>query len=261
MRERGKHPHLRPEIGPTEQRLHDGIGVRGALLAILLDPDRHEPDRLSRAAEVCEQGGADLLLVGSSLMLRDTFDLAVAAIRKGSQLPLIIFPGDYSQVSEHADAILFLSLISGRNPEYLIGHHVLAAPRIRQVGLETIPTGYLLIDSGRITSVQFMSMTAPMPRDKPDIVVAHALAAQFLGMRMLYLEGGSGGEHSIPDGLIREVADRVDLPLIVGGGIRTFEQARSRVEAGASVVVIGNSLEHAWTTDGIRELAGAIHSD
>jgi putative glycerol-1-phosphate prenyltransferase len=246
--------------GPTEQRLHEAVAERGGALCILLDPDRHEGDELTRAAEVCQQGGADFVFIGSSLMLKDTFEDAIAAVRKGTNLPLIVFPGDYSQVSGRADALLFLSLISGRNPEYLIGHHVLAAPRVHRLGIETIPTGYMLIDSGRITSVQFMSMTAPMPRDKADIVVAHALAAQFLGMRLLYLEGGSGGENAIPEGMISDVTSQVDLPMIVGGGIRTGEQARAKIDAGASFVVVGNSLEHAWTPEGIRELADAVHT-
>lgn len=248
-----------PEFGPVETRLREMASERGAAFCILLDPDRNTPDELSMAAEISQEGGADFFLVGSSLMVRGNFDQAVAAVKKGSGLPVVVFPGHSSQVSGEADAILFLSLISGRNADYLIGQHVLAAPRIHELGLEAIPTGYMLIDSGRITSVQYMSMTAPMPRDKPDIVVAHALAARFLGMRFIYLEGGSGGERDVPEEIIEEVARTAALPLIVGGGIRTPEAARSKVEAGASYIVIGNSLEDEWTTSRIREISEAVH--
>ncbi|MFO7767659.1 MAG: geranylgeranylglyceryl/heptaprenylglyceryl phosphate synthase [bacterium] len=250
-------PH--PAVGPVEQQMYERAEERGGCLCILLDPDRHELDELSRAAEASQAGDADFLFVGSSLLLKDTFDEAVEAVKKGSDLPVLIFPGDHSQVSGKADALLFLSLISGRNPEYLIGHHVLAAPRIHKLGLETIPTGYMLIESGRLTSVQYMSMTAPMPRDKPDIVTAHGLAARFLGMRLIYLEGGSGGENRVPAEMVRSLVDRVGLPVVVGGGIRKPEQARERVEAGASFVVVGNSLEHAWTSEAVRPLADAVH--
>ena len=248
-----------PGPGPTEQRFNETIARRGAVLAILLDPDRNAASELSEAASVCQNGDADFILVGSSLMLRDNFSEAVAAVREGSDLPLIIFPGHHTQVCRDADAILFMSLISGRNPEFLIGQQVVAAPQVRHLDLEAIPTGYMLIDSGSSTSVQFMSGTAPMPRDKPDIAVAHALAATFMGMRVLYMEGGSGGTNAIPSEMIHAVTDSVEAPVIVGGGIRTAEQAGEKVNAGASCIVIGNSLEHAWTAEAIRELADATH--
>lgn len=253
-------PAFRPQPGPTEQRFNDTIARRGAALAILLDPDRNASGELSEAAATCERGDADFILVGSSLMLRDNFGEAVAAIRKGSDLPVIIFPGHHTQVCGAADAILFMSLISGRNPEFLIGQQVVAAPQVRHVGLEAIPTGYMLIDSGSNTSVQFMSGTAPMPRDKPDIAVAHALAAGYMGMRVLYMEGGSGGTNAIPTDLITAVTEAVELPVIVGGGIRTPEQACEKVAAGAGCIVVGNSLEHAWTADAIHDLADGVHN-
>jgi putative glycerol-1-phosphate prenyltransferase len=250
------HPYV---LGPTEERFHRTIGERGACLCILLDPDRNSPDEMTYAAEVCQEGDADFVFIGSSLMVHGNFDDSVAAARKGTDLPIVIFPGHHTQVNGDADAILFMSLISGRNAEFLIGQQVIAAPRVRKLGLEAIPTGYMLVDSGSPTSVQFMSMTAPMPRDKPDIVVAHALAARYLGMRMLYLEGGSGGSESVPDAVVEAVADNVDLPLIVGGGIRTQDVARSKVQAGATCIVVGNSLEHAWTAGSIRALADGVH--
>ncbi len=253
-------PAYRSEPGPTELRFNETISRRGAVLAILLDPDRNAASELSEAASVCQEGDTDFIFVGSSLMLRDNFSEAVAAIREGSDLPLIIFPGHHTQVCRDADAILFMSLISGRNPEFLIGQQVVAAPQVRHLGLEAIPTGYMLIDSGSSTSVQFMSGTAPMPRDKPDIAVAHALAAAFLGMRVLYLEGGSGGTNAIPAEMISAVTESVGMPIVVGGGIRMADQVSEKVGAGAACVVVGNSLEHAWTAEAIRELANAAHN-
>lgn len=246
-------------FGPIETRIHETVTGRGGCLCVLFDPDKNSPEELSHAAEACQEGGTDFIFIGSSLMLSDNFDVAVKAVKKGCDLPVVIFPGHSSQVTGEADAILFLSLISGRNAEYLIGQHVIAAPVIHNLGLEVIPTGYMLIDSGKITSVQFMSMTAPMPRNKTDIVVAHALAAKFLGMRLLYLEGGSGGEFDVPEELISEVVGTVELPLIVGGGIRNPETARMKIEAGASCIVMGNCLEDSWSPERVREFSDAVH--
>jgi phosphoglycerol geranylgeranyltransferase len=246
-------------FGPIETRLHEVAERRGAGLCILFDPDRHELKELTRAAAICQEGGADFVFVGSSLMLKDSFDDAVGAVRAGTDLPIIIFPGHSTQLSGKADAILFMSLVSGRNPEYLIGQQVIAAPRVRSLGLEPIPAAYLLVETGRTTSVQYMSMTQPMPRDKADIAVAHALAARYLGMRVLYLEGGSGGHETVPEEIIRAVAEVMEGPIIVGGGIRTAEQAHAKVEAGATLIVVGNSLEHAWTVDSVAELAAGVH--
>ena len=249
-----------PEPGSVETRIREVAYRQGAALCILLDPDRNTPDELSRAAAISQEGEADFIFVGSSLMLSGNFEQAVPEVQQACDLPVVIFPGHSSQVTAGADAILFLSLISGRNADYLIGQHVVAAPRIHELGLEAIPTGYMLIESGNITSAQYMSMTAPMPRDKPDIAVAHALAARFLGMRFVYLECGSGGELSVPEEIIHRVSRTARLPVIVGGGIRTPEAARAKVEAGASCIVIGNSLEDAWTPDRVREISGAVHA-
>jgi putative glycerol-1-phosphate prenyltransferase len=252
--------HL-PEPGSVETHFREVVREKGAAFCLLLDPDRNTADELSRAAEIGQKGGVDFIFIGSSLMLSGNFDEGVKAVKKGIDLPVVVFPGNPGQISDQADAILFLSLISGRNAEYIIGQQVVAAPRIHELGLEAIPTGYMLIDSGGITSAQYMSMTAPMPRDKPDIAVAHALAARFMGMRFIYLEGGSGGELAVPEVIINEVASTARLPVIVGGGIRTADDARSRVEADASAIVIGNSLEGIWSEEKIREFAEAVHQD
>ncbi len=233
---------------------------RGAAYLALLDPDRLSRSDLVRRAEACADNGVDALLVGSSLLLSRDFDGAVREVKRAVDLPVIIHPGDINQVTPHADALLFLSMISGRNPELLIGQQVKAAPLLKACDLEPIPTGLILVESGAVTTVEFVSNTKPLPRDKPDIAMAHALAAEYLGMRCVYLEGGSGAKMSVPEEMIRAVASYVSLPLIVGGGIRTPEAAAEKVRAGASFVVIGNALEQMRDPAPIRELADAIHT-
>jgi phosphoglycerol geranylgeranyltransferase len=176
-------------------------------------------------------------------MVNHDFAAAVAAIKKASRLPLIIFPGESTQLSPDADALLFLSLISGRNPRWLIEEHVQAAPAIKQMGLETIPTGYLLISSGTATAVERVSGTPPLPRENPDLAAAHALAGQYLGLKLIYLEAGSGARQSVPDELISRVRRNIDLPIIVGGGIRAPEEAAEKVKAGADFIVIGTAFD------------------
>jgi phosphoglycerol geranylgeranyltransferase len=164
-------------------------------------------------------------------------------------------------LSSHADAILFCSLVSGRNPDYLIGEHVKAAPAIKAMKLETIPTGYILIESGRLTAVSYTSHTMPVPRDKPEIAKVHALAAQYLGMKMVYLEAGSGAEQPVPIDLVENVVKYVDLPVIIGGGITDSSYAHLLVKAGASFIVIGNALENDTHGYHAREFAHAIHGE
>jgi phosphoglycerol geranylgeranyltransferase len=191
--------------------------------------------------------------------MRDGLDDTVTRLREESGIPTILFPGGSTQLSAHADAILFLSLLSGRNPEFLIGEQVRAAPIIREYELEPIPTAYLLIEGGVYTSVQFMSGTFPIPRDKPDIAMAHALTAQYLGMKLLYLEGGSGAKWAVPDEMIRCIRTYTDLPVIVGGGITKPEMAAAKVRAGAHFVVTGNVLEGDGSAPLLQEFSSAVH--
>ncbi len=230
---------------------------KGAGFLVLLDPDRMSVPQIVELARKSEKGGADGFLVGSSLLLSTRFDEAVREIKANVSISVTIFPGNANQVSRHADAILFLSLISGRNPHLLIGEQVKAAPAIKEFGLEPIPTGYLIIESGSATSVQFMSDTQPIPKNKPDIVKAHALAAEYLGMRFVFLEAGSGAENPVPDNIIREVKDFISIPIIVGGGVKDPEVAYKKVKSGASFVVVGNFLEEDDSI--IKEFANAIH--
>lgn len=241
----------------VHQKLLNVRDEKGAGFLVLLDPDRMSLAEIVDLAKKSEEGGADGFLVGSSLLLSTRFDEAVREIKTNVKVPVVIFPGNANQVSRHADAILFLSLISGRNAHLLIGEQVKAAPAIREFGLEPIPTGYLLIESGGTTSVQFMSDTQPLPRNKPDIAKAHALAAEYLGMKLVFLEAGSGAENPVPDKIIREVKEFVSIPIIVGGGVKDPDVAYAKVKNGASFVVIGNFLEENDSL--IKEFAEAIH--
>lgn len=232
---------------------------RGAGYIILIDPDKQSIEKSVSLAKEAEQEGADVIFVGGSLLSMPFFDKLIEELKKNIALPVVIFPGGVQQVSPRADAILFMSLISGRNPEFLIGKHVTSAPVIKATGLETIATGYMLVESGTATSAEFMSNTKPIPRDKTQIAIAHGLAAEFLGMKLLYLEAGSGARVPVPDEMISGVAKLCQLPLIVGGGIKSPEVARQKVEAGASFVVTGNVLEGNRRNGMIAEFARAIH--
>lgn len=238
----------------------DSIARKGAAFFVLVDPDRINDDRLRQFGTVCEKAGADAIMVGSSLLINHTFHIAIRQLKEIVSIPVIIFPGNTLQICEDADAILFLSLISGRNPHYLFGEHVIAAPTLKAVGLEPISTGYMLIESGRTTAAEFMSGTRPIPRDKSEIVMAHALAAEYMGMKLLYLEAGSGADEPVPNTLIENLKRYVSLPIVVGGGIREPETAREKVKAGASVVVIGSALEQNPSEIFIKAFAEAIHA-
>ncbi len=232
---------------------------RGAGYFVLIDPDKQEVSRAVDLAKTCEAAGVDGLLVGGSLLLANIFDETVKAIKEACSLPLILFPGSTKQISAYADAILFLSLISGRNPESLIGGQVVAAPIIKSINLETISTGYMFIESGSVTSALFMSDTRPIPREKPDIAAAHALAAQYIGMQCVYLEAGSGAKHAVPNKVVGAVHKYANIPIICGGGIRTPDEARDKVLCGASFIVTGTIIEKDSNPALIKAFADAIH--
>lgn len=226
---------------------------------ILLDPDDFSAREASKIASVAERDcGVDAVLVGGSLLHTSSFDVFVASIKKNVSIPVILFPGDSTQLSAHADALLYLSLISGRNPVNLIGEHVKAAPIIRSLGIEPIATAYLLVESGAVSSVEFMSNTRPLPRRKGEIAAAHALAAQYMGMKLIYLEAGSGAPQPVPCDMITKVKGYVDIPLIVGGGIRDAATARELLEAGADIIVTGNMLQQPDGIGRMKEIAGVV---
>lgn len=215
----------------------------GKLLSVLVDPDKHTLESLTKLANVIRSSPVDFLFVGGSLVAGRP-DHVVDLLKKHAKKPVVLFPGSLLQISENADAILLLSLISGRNPEFLIGNHVVAAPFLKNSRIEVIPTGYILIENGFTSSVEYMSNTKPLPSGKPEIAVATAIAGEMLGMKLIYLEGGSGAMHPINGSLIEEVKKNITIPLIVGGGIRTSDDLQMVAEAGADMVVIGNAIEN-----------------
>jgi len=229
----------------------------GAQLWLLLDPDSMSPVKLRQTAAEASHIGVNAILIGGSLITHDRFDASVRAVKRATKLPVVLFPGGSSQISRHADGILFMSLLSGRNPQYLVGEQVKAAPIIKRLGLEAISTAYLLIESGRMTSIEYISDTKPIPRDKPLLAVAHAQAAELFGMQMVYLEAGSGAEQPVPPEIIRAVVQSVALPVIVGGGINTPKSAFAAMKAGARAIVVGTAVEREGL-DVIRSISRTI---
>jgi phosphoglycerol geranylgeranyltransferase len=242
-------------------RLIEKRDTNGAGYWVLLDPDKLAHEEIENFVAAAIKSRVDCFLIGGSLLHSAAFETFVVEVKRhAGEVPVILFPGGVNQISPSADAILFLSLISGREAQHLIGSQVLAAPLIHRLKLEPISTAYMLINCGKPTSAQIMSGTNPLPCDKPEIVVAHALAAQYLGFKLIYLEGGSGADHSVPAETIRAVTMSVDVPVIVGGGIRSAEDAAEKVRAGASFIVTGNVLENNSDSDLLKSISDAVHS-
>lgn len=212
-------------------------------IALLIDPDKCDTENMEKRLKIAGQAGFDYIFVGGSLITNNHFESCIRRIKNLSSIPLVIFPGNNLQLSSDADAILFLSLISGRNPEHLIGSQVIAAPVIRKMQLEAISTGYMLIESGKVTAAQYMSGTLPIPNDKPEIAKSTAMAGEMLGLKAIYMDAGSGALHPIPEKMISEVKKNISIPLIIGGGIRNSQQAAAAAKAGADILVIGNAAE------------------
>lgn len=211
------------------------------VVAVLIDPDDvAHIDGLTDAVRRAEAAGADCFFAGGSLITGSSHIDLVQALKEISRLPVAVFPSSPAQIHPEADAVLFLSLISGRNPEYLIGHHVTAAPLLRKTRAEVIPVGYMLVDSGRATTASYISHTVPLPRHKPEIAASTALAGEMLGLRMLYLDAGSGADRPVTPEMVTAVKSWTSVPLAVGGGIRTADEARALIDAGADVIVTGN---------------------
>ncbi|WP_229239759.1 geranylgeranylglyceryl/heptaprenylglyceryl phosphate synthase [Echinicola soli] len=218
-------------------------GVKG--VALLIDPEKcGEEEALERLVRLAVTQKVDFIFLGGSLIDENNLDALIQKIRIYAQkIPVVLFPGNVIQVSSKADGILFLSLISGRNPELLIGQQVTAAPLLEKSSLEVLPTGYMLVNDGQITSASYISQTIPLPNDKPALAVATALAGQFMGMQYFFLDAGSGAKAPVHKSVISAVSKKIDAPLIVGGGIDTVEKARNAWEAGADLIVLGNGTE------------------
>ncbi len=226
--------------------------------AVLIDPDKLNEQSLLTTIEIAIKAKVDFFFVGGSLVVTDTLDKMVAAIKKHCSIPVVLFPGSPDQITPKADALLYLSLISGRNPELLIGQHVISAPFVKQSGLEIIPVGYMLIDGGSPTTVSYISNTNPIPSNKNDIAICTAMAGEMLGLKLIYMDAGSGAIKAIPTAMIKEVAKHIQIPLVVGGGITTPEKAKENCIAGADIIVVGNAAEK--DPELITAISNAIHS-
>jgi phosphoglycerol geranylgeranyltransferase len=211
-------------------------------LAVLVDPDHGDENSWTALALQLSHSRADLVLVGGSYLTRAALDQCVVCMKK-SGLPVVLFPGSFHQVTAYADAILLLSVISGRNAELLIGQHVLGAPLLKAAGIPIFSTGYMIVDSGRPTTVSYVSQSLPLPQDKPGLAAMTALAGEQLGMKLIYMDAGSGAQQPIPLSLIQAVKAELHIPLIVGGGINQVEQVRQAWHAGADWVVVGTAIE------------------
>lgn len=230
----------------------------GKSFAVLIDPDKISPDKLDVLIRRSVDAEVDFFFMGGSLVLTGNLDQFIMHIKERCDIPVVLFPGNPSQLSRHADALLYLSLISGRNADLLIGQHVISAPAVKQSGLEVISTGYMVVDGGAPTTVSYISNAAPIPADKEDIALCTAMAGEMLGHKVIYMDAGSGAKTPITEGMIRRVAAGISVPLIVGGGIREPQKAYLNCLAGADVVVVGNAIEKEASL--IPEMAAAIRS-
>ena len=239
--------------------LLDIIEKKGAGYFVLIDPDQKNHVNIEELVHAANKSEVDALLVGGSLMMDSKNNDRVAQIKKKAEMPIIFFPGGVTQLNGHYDAMFFMSILSGRNPHYLIGEQAIAAPIVKDIGIETIPMGYLLIDGGTTTTVEFMSSTKPIPMDRPEITVAHALATQYLGKKFVYLEAGSGAKVPVSLETIKAVKKQIEIPIIVGGGIKTPKQAAERVKAVASFIVTGTITEKLENISVMKDFSEAIH--
>jgi phosphoglycerol geranylgeranyltransferase len=214
------------------------------MLAVLIDPDKCNEDCFFDIINECESSCVDFIFAGGSLLTNGNVSGAIKDIKAATKIPVILFPGSPIQLSYNADAVLFLSLISGRNPELLIGHHVTAAPFIKKSGIEVIPTGYMLVDCGKSTTASYISNTFPIPYDKPEIAVNTAIAGEMLGLKLIYLDGGSGAAKQVSSEMIKSVKENINVPLVVGGGLSTPEKAYNACVSGADLVVVGTRFEN-----------------
>ena len=226
--------------------------------AVLIDPDKVTVDKIDELTALANEAKVDYLLVGGSLVVTNRLDEVVQQIKKNCDIPVILFPGSPSQLTPYADALLYLSLISGRNAELLIGQHVISAPFVKQSRLEIISTGYMVIDGGAPTTVSYISNAAPIPADKNEIAMCTAMAGEMLGMKLIFMDAGSGAKRPINESMIEKVSQVIEVPLVIGGGILDPEKAYRNCKAGADMIVIGNAIEKDASL--IKEMSAAIHS-
>lgn len=240
------------------QQLLDRKSKGHKSFAMLIDPDKVNASKIDQLTQLASAASVDYLFVGGSLVISNHLDEVVKRVKVNCDIPVILFPGSPSQISVHADGLLYLSLISGRNPELLIGQHVISAAAVKQSGLEIISTGYMVVDGGAPTTVSYISNAAPIPADKNEIAMCTAMAGEMLGMKVIYMDAGSGARRAISEAMIEKVSQSIEAPLIVGGGITHPEKAYLNCKAGADVIVIGNAIEKDPSL--IKEMSTAIHS-
>ena len=226
--------------------------------AVLIDPDKVDGAKIDKLVSLSLEAKVDYFFVGGSLVISNYLDQCIQHIKSVCNIPVILFPGAPSQISKYADALLYLSLISGRNPELLIGQHVISAPFVKQSGLEIMPTGYMVIDGGAPTTVSYISNASPIPSDKNEIAMCTAMAGEMLGMKLIYMDSGSGAKRPVTETMIEKVASHIEAPLIVGGGITDPEKAYRNCKSGADIIVVGNAIEK--DTSLIKEMSNAVHS-
>lgn len=226
--------------------------------AVLIDPDKVDADKIDQLVTLATESKVDYFFVGGSLIISNNLDECIQQIKSSCNIPVVLFPGSPAQISKYADALLYLSLVSGRNAELLIGQHVVSAPFVRKSGLEIMPTGYMVIDGGAPTTVSYISNATPIPSDKNEIALCTAMASEMLGMKLIYMDAGSGAKRPISESMIAMVSANIEVPLIVGGGITDPEKAYRNCKAGADVIVIGNAIEKDPLL--IKEMATAVHS-
>lgn len=243
-------------------RIYNSLTERKRLgkksFAVLIDPDKVNDEKMGQLIELAVAAKVDYLFVGGSLVISNYLDECVQFIKRSCNIPVILFPGSPNQVSKYADSLLYLSLISGRNPELLIGQHVVSAPVVKKSGLEIMSTGYMVIDGGAPTTVSYISNATPLPADKNEIAMCTAMAGEMLGMKLIYMDAGSGAKRAITESMIEKVSSCISVPLIIGGGITEPEKAYLNCKAGADVIVVGNAIEKDENL--IVEMAAAVHS-
>lgn len=238
-------------------QFHEAKQTGQKKFVVLIDPDKVRLGKISKVLETSVEAGVDFFFIGGSLVVNDMLDYVLKSMKEMCNIPMILFPGNSFQLSYKADGLLFLSLISGRNADLLIGKHVITAPFLKISPLEIISTGYMLVDGGVMTSVQYMSNTMPIPGNKDDIALCTAMAGELLGLKQIYMDAGSGAKNPISESMIQTVSSGINIPLIIGGGISSPEKAAANAKAGADVIVVGNAIEK--DPGLIKELAIAVH--
>jgi len=244
-------------VGSVEKYLLEKIECEGAVHMTLIDPEKATPPRASRIARKAKSSGTSAIMIGGSTSVSTThLDNVIKAVKRTVRIPVILFPNNVTGISRHADAIWFMSLLNSVDPYFLIGAQILGAPLVKKYGLEPIPLGYIIIGDGGTAGV--VGKAVPVPYDKPKLAVAHALAGQYLGMRFIYLEAGSGAKKPVPPEMIRIVKRCIHVPLVVGGGIKSTRQASTATSAGADIIVTGNVMENTRVTRKVSEIIQGI---